>query len=72
MEEAKVYLNMEDYENLVRESEKYNMIKNAFFSCVRKTDYGVTINDNYMIAVIASACPEEYIKWCESSTVDDE
>lgn len=74
MEEVKSFVTISEktYEELVRESERYKMIKNAFLYCVHKTSYGVTFNDSYMLSVLASSCQEEYNKWYDSQTeVDD-
>lgn len=74
MEEVKSFVTISEktYEELVRESERYKMIKNAFLYCVQKTTYGVSFNDSYMLSVLASSCQDEYDKWYNSQTeVDD-
>ena len=65
MEQEKNFVCVDEnvYMELIRESERFRMIKNAFLSCVNKTNYGVTYNDSYMLSVLASACQEEYNKW---------
>ncbi len=72
LEEDIFCVNKKDYEMLVRESERYKMIKNAFLYCVHKTSYGVTFNDSYMLSVLASACQEEYNKWYDSVSDNEE
>lgn len=74
MEQKKnfVYVDEDVYMELVRESERFRMIKSAFLGCVQKTAYGVIFNDNYMLSVLASSCQDEYDKWYNSQTeVDD-
>ena len=72
MEERVVGVSEKTYEALIRESERYKMIKSAFFDCVRKTSYGVTIdNSSYLLGVLASACPEEYKAWYSSASGAD-
>ena len=74
MEEVKSFVTISEktYEGLVRESERYKMIKNAFLCCVHKTTYGVTFNDSYMLSVLASACQEEYNNWYDSVPDNEE
>lgn len=74
MEEVKSFVTISEktYETLVRESERYKMIKNAFLYCVHKTSYGVTFNDGYMLSVLASSCQEEYNKWYDSVSDTEE
>jgi hypothetical protein len=74
MEQEKNFVCVDEnvYMELIRESERFRMIKSAFLSCVKNTTYGVTFNDNYMLSVLASSCQDEYDKWYNSQTeVDD-
>lgn len=74
MEQEKNFVCVDEnaYMELVRESERFRMIKSAFLSCVKNTTYGVTFNDSYMLSVLTSACQEEYNKWYDSVSDTEE
>lgn len=74
MEQEKNFVCVDEnaYMELIRESERFRMIKSAFLSCVKKTTYGVTFNDSYMLSVLASSCQEEYNKWYDSVSDTEE
>lgn len=74
MEQEKNFVCVDEdvYMGLIRESERFRMIKSAFLSCVNKTSYGVTFNEGYMLSVLASACQEEYNKWYDSVSETEE
>ena len=62
-----VSVELKEFMDLIRDSEKCSIVKNAFFSSLSKTSYGVTVNDNTVISVFKSVFPEDYWKWDNST-----
>ena len=72
MDENKVYVPTNKFVEMIKNSEKLEILKNAFFGSLKKTQYGDTFREGNVLAVFQSVFPDEYSKWSTENGIEED